>query len=364
MKSLLMQTVLICCITLPFTTLNTKRWMSHPQIKQKTLREITLLGSHDSTTYSMKGEDIQGLGIGTSMLIGLFRVTGYYMHSFIQNWAVTQTLTVKEQLEAGVRYLDLRIGLEQSSNTWKMHHGMIYGAGLKEILAEVKEFLQENPSEIVILGASHIMNFNMIQLKELIAELNREFEGFLFKRTPDWKDIPLEELAANNKRFVFIFKDIFFPCMLYQDTVWFNKNNDLVLNSYANKDNYQSMMAYNRRTVVYFKSYDKLTGSVSSQTDQLQYKKNSSLFLMSWTLTPNGKTVFRSMFPYQNKCTKDLYRNGRHHLFDFINKQKLVYDFPIMGNVLIFDFIDQDYAREILQVILDLPHQEESLEVV
>lgn len=62
----------------------------------------------------------------------------------------TQTLSIPEQLQAGVRYLDLRLALVKG--TFRLHHGpMDMKLSLTEALQSIKQFLVQNPSETVII---------------------------------------------------------------------------------------------------------------------------------------------------------------------------------------------------------------------
>lgn len=66
----------------------------------------------------------------------------------ISGSAKAQTLTIKEQLEAGVRYLDIRANHEM-----KIYHGSVdQKLNLEEVLNAVRTFLSQNPSETIIMS--------------------------------------------------------------------------------------------------------------------------------------------------------------------------------------------------------------------
>jgi len=63
---------------------------------------------------------------------------------------ITQTLTIREQLDAGVRYLDIRC--RHIANRCDIYHGRVYlQLGMNDVLNQVYSFLNDNPSETVIM---------------------------------------------------------------------------------------------------------------------------------------------------------------------------------------------------------------------
>lgn len=71
---------------------------------------------------------------------------------FTPNSAViTQDLTIREQLDAGVRYLDIRC--RHIENRCDVYHGNVYLLiGMNDVLNDVYSFLNDNPSEAVIMS--------------------------------------------------------------------------------------------------------------------------------------------------------------------------------------------------------------------
>lgn len=62
----------------------------------------------------------------------------------------TQSLTITQQLNAGVRYLDVR--LRHTGNSFAVHHGAFYQEAMfGDVLGEVVRFLANNPSEFVFM---------------------------------------------------------------------------------------------------------------------------------------------------------------------------------------------------------------------
>ena len=65
--------------------------------------------------------------------------------------AKCQNLTISEQLNAGVRYLDIRC--RHIDNMFTIHHGQVYqNINFDDVLNAVNSFLDENPSESVMMS--------------------------------------------------------------------------------------------------------------------------------------------------------------------------------------------------------------------
>ncbi|HKF48620.1 MAG TPA: hypothetical protein VKB38_14785 [Terracidiphilus sp.] len=105
----------------------------HPEFGDIPVTQMALPGSHDSGTYTMDTR------------------------------ARTQSLTIEEQLKAGLRYFDFRATL--SGDNYYIHHGLLESKTTSlakrpipknldsgtEIFAQIRRFLKANPKEVVIL---------------------------------------------------------------------------------------------------------------------------------------------------------------------------------------------------------------------
>jgi len=93
-----------------------------------------------------------------------------YDFPIIEHTAKTQNLTISEQLDIGVRFLDIRCKI--SGNTFDIYHGAVYQKlSFKDIVSSIKEFLKKNPSEFILLSIK----------KEDSKDNNLKFETILEK---------------------------------------------------------------------------------------------------------------------------------------------------------------------------------------
>lgn len=134
----------------PLTSLY-RSWMEYYSglLGRLTLTEMTLPGTHDSGTCHPE------LVAGTP-------------------WIRTQVLSLAEQLDNGIRVLDLRIGQNSPGNyilchdTWKTRYS------LGDALKEVKDFLDSSSKEIVILDFHRFVilgggSYDFVRLKQQIT---------------------------------------------------------------------------------------------------------------------------------------------------------------------------------------------------
>jgi 1-phosphatidylinositol phosphodiesterase len=69
----------------------------------------------------------------------------------VSGTATCQTLTIDEQLSAGVRYLDIRC--RHLNNAFVIHHGSVYQKiNFTDVLNSCSSFLLKNPSETIIMS--------------------------------------------------------------------------------------------------------------------------------------------------------------------------------------------------------------------
>ena len=166
-------------------SLNGKNWMAGIP-DSRYIYEINLPGTHDSATAYCKN--------ATDNTVKLFGLPAFHVEKF----AKTQSLTLPEQLDAGVRYLDLRFSPKQGElllchgnndkiaavNTVvrflrRLNPVLLLALTCARAFAQIKDFLKDHPSETVIVTAKQengdpeqfLMLFKE-QINRLKAEIN------------------------------------------------------------------------------------------------------------------------------------------------------------------------------------------------
>jgi hypothetical protein len=131
---------------------NTKRWMAElaDSIKDMPLTQVGIPGTHDSGTYCFDKEKgaspdsdltktiqdkLPGRVLGAVSDIILDQVFGRLCQCQDKNFT--------EQLNSGIRYLDLRIAYHEESGEFFTCHG-VYCANMTEVMKQIKDFLNAN----------------------------------------------------------------------------------------------------------------------------------------------------------------------------------------------------------------------------
>lgn len=160
-----------------YNVIHTKSWMGQLAdcIEGKLLCRVGLPGTHDSSTYdfdedmgaspdsdlTMTIQDkLEGDGEGE----GIFSKIGSAINDQIlgrvwESLCKCQHKSIKDQLEAGVRYLDLRIVRHEETGKFYTCHG-VFCVDMKTVIDEINTFLTENSKEIVLLDINHLFQMD------------------------------------------------------------------------------------------------------------------------------------------------------------------------------------------------------------
>ena len=110
---------------------NPKNWMSKVE-DTIWLSEMSIPGTHDSGTAEKHNDN-------------------YCKSLMVRRCCQTQDWTLMQQLEAGIRFVDIR--LKHKNNDFILHHDFIkIGPNLTFVLEVLTTFLKENPTETVIMS--------------------------------------------------------------------------------------------------------------------------------------------------------------------------------------------------------------------
>ncbi|XP_045711878.1 PI-PLC X domain-containing protein 1 [Phyllostomus hastatus] len=161
-------------------------WMSalHPRLRDIPLHHLAIPGSHDTMTYSLDRtcpisptESPWTLQFVAKVLPGIIEPT-------VLKWSVTQVLTVTEQLDAGVRYLDLRIAHMPHGPEKNLHfvHMMYTAVLVEDTLTEISEWLESHPREVVILACRNFEDITQDLHEYLVTCIKNIFGDMLCPR--------------------------------------------------------------------------------------------------------------------------------------------------------------------------------------
>jgi hypothetical protein len=158
------------------------------QIGDLPLCRVALPGTHDSGTYGMTTRsafDPYNEGARARVVKAVDSVAqqrGVSPRPLMLGWSRAQDLSISDQLAAGIRYLDLRVSLVDS--TYVLGHVLVCGT-LDDALHQVLMFTQQYPGELIILDIKHLYGMETVEsqvaLIDFIAEI---LDGHLVQGPP------------------------------------------------------------------------------------------------------------------------------------------------------------------------------------
>lgn len=142
---------------------------------------------HDSTDLPSKKNWMKGLNdslpIRKISIPGTHDSGSFYGGDVVQ----TQSLSISQQLNAGVRFLDVR--LRHIGDSFSIHHGPVYQhQRFGHILNDVAAFLAENPSETVLMRVKkeHTEEGNTRRFEDTFNDYYNRYSNIIWTPT-SWR---------------------------------------------------------------------------------------------------------------------------------------------------------------------------------
>lgn len=166
-------------------------WMAEMEadLRKVRLTKAVLPGSHDAGTYSIADDaafspdlPLEGLSDLKERLMATPRLVPR-VNYFMSRFARAQGRTIGEQLNAGIRYFDLRPGASDNgagSDLLVVHS--LYGGDILGMIDQVAAFLALYPKEVVILDFSHHTAMGPDHHAKLISHITGTFGAKLVPR--------------------------------------------------------------------------------------------------------------------------------------------------------------------------------------
>jgi len=137
-------------------------WMGSvmPIIGDSTLLDLSLPGTHDTLTYDLSTTVSEG-GMDEALRLAqlLHKATSVvpdFIEDYIRSGAQCQDLSITQQLDAGIRFLDIRMMLEytDSPSVWYSLHMMQSRSPSLEYFKQIRSWMDTHPSEVVVMWLS------------------------------------------------------------------------------------------------------------------------------------------------------------------------------------------------------------------
>lgn len=291
-----------------------------PQTK---LRDMKIMASHDCGTYSISAHKL-----GSSL-------------------SRTQSINVYEQLDLGIRQIDFRYGPSgKKPQDLAVRHGPHSGGNYFQELVRVKQWLEDNPLEFLIIDAKCEKKVSPEQRQYLVQFLTDKFSKYLInkKDTQTWfriEDVTLGDLRKYNPKRVLLLVD---NMILEED-----KEGTLAQTGFLNRDDFLVSDWHNTGNV------QKLFTKINTYLDAVDPFKEKFMNLQV-ILTPK---VHLSALTNYCLC-QDRIRVDQKHFLLFKDKRvqyfirDLVRTHPV--NFVMMDFVNYDPFISSFLVGLNFPY--------
>ena len=162
------------------------------------------LGSHDSGSWFLDKNAPLGPDADAALREAC-KLFGAAAKDIVYNWSRTQGLSFTRQLQAGVRYFDLRLSTKPGSQGVYLCHGM-YSVPLTSCLTSINDYLNEHQKEVVLLDMNH---FYGMTTDDHDACLKSIMDVFGAKLCPylDMESVTLSNLWANKLQVLAFYQD-------------------------------------------------------------------------------------------------------------------------------------------------------------
>lgn len=298
-------------------------------IANKPLNQLFIPGSHDSATYAL--ESTFGKGQDFSDKINALKITGvgFVVTSIAKNWAMAQDRTIYEQLNDGIRYLDLRVIYRDSKKDFYTVHGL-YGPKFSDVLTQITRFMKENPKEILIIQVADLNYLGKageeeINHQKLAAMINAAFVNKLVNKSEfAGPSATVGEISRKAKQVFLIYKDKEMADQF--DGFWHRKT---TINDYwPNVDDSARLKA-------------KIDANMKKRTNSDNQNK---FFVTQSQMTPSTATIAKGLIPLgtRYRSLKDMAKDVIKVLPQWIDEWR-----NKNPNIIILDFVNAQTAKQI-----------------
>ncbi|CAB1322287.1 unnamed protein product, partial [Coregonus sp. 'balchen'] len=137
--------------------------------------EMSRESSHDSFSFYIDESSPVGPE-QTDAVQNFVSVFGTVAKKLMRKWLATQTMNFSSQLEAGVRFFDLRISTKprDPDNELFFAHGL-FSATVREGLEQISSFLSAHAREVVFLDFNHFYGVQNLHHEKLVSMLRDVF---------------------------------------------------------------------------------------------------------------------------------------------------------------------------------------------
>jgi hypothetical protein len=299
-------------------------------LAEKPLNQVILPGSHDSATYKLESTFAKGQELSAKLNKLKKIAVGYALTSIAKSWGTAQDRTIYQQLNDGIRYLDLRVTYRDDKKQFYMVHGL-FGPPLANVLSQITRFMREHPREILVIqvgdlnymgeSASNIAD-NHRKLAQIF--LNAFGTKMVKKSEVVGPEVTVGELWKKQKQIFMIYKSAEMSKTV--DEFWWR---DTTISDYwANTDEVSTLKS-------------RIDANMNTRTND---SNGSKFFVTQSQMTGNGNTISKSLIPGTSRyrSLKDMAQDVFKELPGWLKSWK-----NRNPNIIILDFANAQTSQQI-----------------
>ncbi|XP_073538156.1 PI-PLC X domain-containing protein 3 [Phyllobates terribilis] len=246
-------------------------WMASlpERIHRVPLTSLAIPGSHDSFSFYI--DESSPVGPEQPETVQNFvSVFGTVAKKLMRKWLATQTMNFTSQMEAGVRYFDLRISTKprDPDNELYFAHGL-FSAKVNEGLEEINAFLCSHKKEVVFLDFNHFYGMQKSH-HEMLVQMLKDIFGNKTCPAIFAQEISLQYLWERNYQILVFYHS---PVALEVPFLW---PGQMMPAPWANTTDTEKLIQF-------------LQSSITER------RKKGSFFISQVVLTPKASTVVKGV---------------------------------------------------------------------
>ncbi|KAL4223020.1 PI-PLC X domain-containing protein 1 [Mactra antiquata] len=281
------------------------------------LCSLAIPGSHNSLSFYVERE--ANVDRKIEPIFGRYvEYFGEMAAEISHRWTQTQCTSVTEQLNKGIRYLDIRVTARSGDDKNVFYRN---GPNILKILREIRRWSDRHPQEIVLLDFRVVNRLSSAQHRYLLANMTQDvFEGKMLECTGHVKGVTLRNMWAIGASLI-----VFYPkeCVFEYKTVWPSEYMGFVL------------------------SESQTAEGMIQALDTVYTEGRPPHIFYCWqgVMIPNNEYISKNL----DKTLKDkMSRSSRRATLNWA-RDKDIHEGQI--NVIVADFVDlDDFCKEIILV--------------
>ena len=330
------------------------KWMSSSDVQQRRVDQLVLPGTHDSGCYDRFSLKLNCFNHSRGLRFAHLRGTRALTRPFANRWARTQNVPIYRQLRMGVRFLDLRVGLNARTENYHIVHTFT-GPCVSELLEDIKRFLEECPQEVVVL---YVVPKGGLDNRRLISYLVDHLGPHLHRNLHNGAMyLTVGEMVSAGERVILAYEDsnVFSDELIPADKRALLWNSSLLHDRFFDTDNLRKkckLIAQELDEFVDSKSRggDKVDTAHGERHSSPPNEADKQLFQLTFTLTPQGRTILAGTFfgCCRLRSLEVLAERMNEQLADFLDRLASRQKSEV--RVVTVDFADEHLVRTIFQM--------------